>query len=50
MPSTVTSTLSDYLDSSCKLIDLGTAVAVHDDVDEGLSDIIKTATEIAFAG
>lgn len=50
MPSTVTSTLSDYLDSSCKVIDLGTAVAVHDDVDEGLNDIIKTATEIAFAG
>jgi hypothetical protein len=47
--STITST-SEYLASAYKLIDLGTAVAVHDAEECQRTDTLKTVTEMAFAG
>ncbi len=41
---------SGYVDSTHKLIDLGTAVAVHDVGDDEANDTLKTATEMEFAG
>ncbi len=46
---TVTASV-DYLEKAYKLIDLGTAVAVHEEADSQLADTMKTVTEIAFAG
>ncbi len=40
----------DYLESSYKLIDLGTAVAIHEDEDTQPAETMKTVTEMAFAG
>jgi hypothetical protein len=47
---TTMTTGSGYVDSTHKLIDLGTAVAVHDVGDEEGNDTLKTATEMEFAG
>jgi hypothetical protein len=40
----------DYLESSYKLIDLGTAVAIHEEEDTQPAETMKTVTEMAFAG
>ncbi len=40
----------DYLASSYKMIDLGTAVAVHEEEDMIPAETMKTVTEMAFAG
>ena len=42
--------LSGNQDSTHKLIDLGTAVAVHDVDDDQANDTLKTVTEMEFAG
>jgi hypothetical protein len=48
-PKSVTAT-ADYLASAYKLIDLGTAVAVHEVEEYERAETLKTVTEMAFAG
>ena len=49
-PTNTVGTTADYLAASYKMIDLGTAVAVHEDEENKPADAMKTVTEIAFAG
>jgi uncharacterized membrane protein len=40
----------DYLESAYKMIDLGTAVAIHEENIDSQQATLKTVTEMAFAG
>jgi hypothetical protein len=40
----------DYLESTYKLIDLGSAVAVHEEEENHFAETMMTVSEMAFAG